>query len=364
VDADADGSDGAGGLQSALGDDGGLVEGILQSLQASVGTVIGGLDYLHKLDENKKARKNDEIKRNMEILASEKLLLEQKLTSDKENLTNENQDLADQLTFVKQQLSETQVLYTREQEVKKQLESYLEQVTVEKRETQTALNEQLEETSTMRNEILRLQVLLEKSKMVTDSLESKLLEAEEEVAQSTVRAEKAEATVKLLEQDKEDLVDQIAVLQEEKAATQEHEEDLFEQLESKTTDLEELQESYVIMSDRCNDAQDEICELREQIEDLMVRHTKAIRAAASTSPVPLTSASVAEMPTQQKVGGLSTNRSLDRMPTSSVGAAESETSRSAGNNAGESVSRSPRDDGDGYDDDFEVQEYEDEFEDA
>ena len=372
-----DASDDSGsGLDSALGSHRGLVEGILQSLQGGVGSVIGGLDYLHKLDENKKVRKNDEIKRHMEVLANEKLQLEQKLTSDKENLTNEKQDLADQLAFVKQQLAETQVLYTREHEVKGQLETYLQQVAAEKQESLTALNEHVEENSSMRNEILRLQVLLEKSKMVTDSLESKLAEAEGQSADFAAKAENADSTVKVLEQDKEDLVDQIAVLQEEKAATREHEEELFEQLESCSADLEELQQSYVIMSDRCNDAQDEICDLREQMEGLVMRHTKAIRnmaagssSSSNASPVPFTSSSVASLPTQQNTsGGLSTNRSLDRMPTTSgAGEVETQTSRSAGNNAAGGISRSPRDDGDGdgdgYDDDFEVQEYEDEFED-
>lgn len=53
---------------------------------------------------------------------------------------------------------------------------------------------------------------------------------------------------------------------EEVEAARTNEEHLFGQLSERTIDLEKLQESYVDMTDRCNDMQDEIEELREQLE--------------------------------------------------------------------------------------------------
>ena len=59
----------------------------------------------------------------MEGLANEKLVLEQKLANDKENMVNENQNLADQLERALLQLKETENLLSREQQVRSQVES-------------------------------------------------------------------------------------------------------------------------------------------------------------------------------------------------------------------------------------------------
>lgn len=56
------------------------------------------------------------------------------------------------------------------------------------------------------------------------------------------------------------------VLTEERDASRSNEEKLFEDLAERIIDLERLQESYVEMTDRCNDSQDEISDLREQIQ--------------------------------------------------------------------------------------------------
>lgn len=56
------------------------------------------------------------------------------------------------------------------------------------------------------------------------------------------------------------------VLGEERDAARTSEENLFAHLAERTQDLERLQESYVDMTDRCNDKQDEISELREQLQ--------------------------------------------------------------------------------------------------
>ena len=288
----------------------------------------------------------------MEILANDKLLLEQKLTNEKANLANENQNLAEQLASVTSQLKETESLYIKEQQVKNQLESYLESVNNEKSMMQASLQLNVEENTSMKTEILRLQALLEKHKLNSDTLENKLMESEAKVQEYVGICEENAIKTKLLEQDKEDLISQISVLVEEKEATQAHAQELFEQLENKTTDLELLQESYVIMSDRCNDAYDEISDLKEQLESVMM-HAKAQRRSDDNVGL-IGSASLNQLAT--KVSG----PALIIKPKSS----ENSTKYDISNTAITSRSVGDIDDPYGYDDDFETQEeYADEFED-
>ena len=80
-----------------------------------------------------------------------------------------------------------------------------------------------------------------------------------------VTRSEAKAFKELWDADRYDLACQIQVLTEELDAAQASEEALFEKLGERTLDLEILQESYVNMSDRCNDGNDEIADLRDQL---------------------------------------------------------------------------------------------------
>lgn len=68
-------------------------------------------------------------------------------------------------------------------------------------------------------------------------------------------------------------------------ASRASEEDLFSRLNERTNDLERLQESYVDIGDRCNDLQDEVAELREQVTALQAAlATRAKFASSVASP--------------------------------------------------------------------------------
>lgn len=310
----------------------------------------------------------------MEGLASEKLLLEQKLANDKQNMVNENQNLSDQLERALLQLKETEDLLSREQQVRAQVEKMLEVASSEKDDLISTLQTNSEENSTMKTEILKLQASVEKNNYLIDSLESKLGDAERVIAESNTKIEDMQRNQEILEHDKDDLINQISVLVEEKEATQSHEEELFEQLEAKTTDLELLQESYVVVSDRCNDGLDEICDLRDQVESLqrVIKDQKALIAHQSTS---LESYAVGNNPAKSMDGSPnivpSHSRSVDQLrPVSTVNhpddseTADTFTSRSADHGTRSGMSLNAAADTDTYDDDFENENvYEDEFED-
>mgnify|MGYP003386705454 CR=1 FL=1 len=248
----------------------------------------------------------------------------------------------------------------------------------------------------MKTDILKLQASVEKNNYLVDSLETKLMDAERINVENITKLEDVQENQQTLEHDKDDLINQISVLVEEKEATQGHEEELFEQLDTKTTDLELLQESYVVVSDRCNDGLDEICDLRDQVDSLqrIIKDQKSLITHQSTSLESYSSGNNNNNNNARSVDGGSSSgspsslpnhsRSVDQLrPVSTVNNpiettdTDTYTSRSADNGAGTSTSAdntSPRAPGaaaapgvaetDTYDDDFENENaYEDEFED-
>jgi len=75
----------------------------------------------------------------LEILAKEKIALEKLLESEKQSLTNDKQDLADQLKKCFNQLRETKSMFEREQEINNQLEKSRKQLESEKSSFQSSV---------------------------------------------------------------------------------------------------------------------------------------------------------------------------------------------------------------------------------
>ena len=104
--------------------------------------------------------------------------------------------------------------------------------------------------------------------MLIDSLKSQLAEDGRVIVEMSLQRNEAKVLEEVWDVDKDDFMCQISILTDERDAAQRSEEELYESLGDKAQDLEILQESYVVMTDRCNDANDEISDLREQLQIL------------------------------------------------------------------------------------------------
>ena len=138
----------------------------------------------------------------------------------------------------------------------------------EKQSLQIGLRDQLQQTSILKSELLKFQATHEKNRMLIDSLKSQLAEDGRVIVEMSLQRNEAKVLEEIWDVDKDDLLCQISILTDERDAAQRSEEELYESLGDKAQDLEILQESYVIMTDRCNDANDEISDLREQLQVL------------------------------------------------------------------------------------------------
>ena len=143
---------------------------------------------------------------------------------------------------------------------------------------QIGLRDQLQQTSILKSELLKFQATHEKNRMLIDSLKSQLAEDGRVIVEMSLQRNEAKVLEELWDVDKDDLLCQISILTDERDAAQRSEEELYESLGDKAQDLEILQESYVVMTDRCNDANDEISDLREQLQ--VLREALAERNAA------------------------------------------------------------------------------------
>lgn len=140
----------------------------------------------------------------------------------------------------------------------------------EKMNINVIMMEKNNENSELQRNILELQAnslkdhnLLEEMKLKFNSQEKLNEMLQEQLQQS-------ENTRLLVEQDKDELQSQLLIVTDERDSARVKEEELYEKLQESIADLERLQESYVDIADRCNDAQDEVCELRDKIESLKV----------------------------------------------------------------------------------------------
>jgi hypothetical protein len=88
------------------------------------------------------------------------------------------------------------------------------------------------------------------------------------------------------------LSNQIMILTEERDSARQQEEELYGILKEKINDLERLQESYVDMTDRCNDYQDTMADMREEMDSLkevmLTESRQFITASQSSTGLSLT----------------------------------------------------------------------------
>ena len=204
----------------------------------------------------------------MDGLADEKRQLEERLVQEKKMMISESLGLSEQLSVCQRKLSETEGLLCAEANMRQQMQELVQRTEQEKCELQEQLQTQLEENDALRTAHLAMQTKYQKDIVLLENYRKKIDEQDKQINHWQFECEKHEATFKAAESDKEELVNQVSVLTEERDSARNNEEGLFDTLRERENDLEKLQESYVDMTDRCNDYQDELSDLREKVESL------------------------------------------------------------------------------------------------
>ena len=169
----------------------------------------------------------------------------------------------------------------QEKALSTQLALERDQIEEERQSAQVGLQQQLDQSSALKSELLKFEATNEKNRILIESLRSQIAEDEKNAILLIAQRNEARILKDLWDSERDDFACQVSVLTEERDAAQSSEEELFERLSDRTLDLEILQESYVDMTDRCNDANDEISELREQLYAFQV--TMKERSAAFSS---------------------------------------------------------------------------------
>eukprot|EP01038_Epipyxis_sp_PR26KG_P007305 gene7305-9952_t len=256
---------------------------IIDFFFSSIEKMVESVGYLRKRDDANKLKKQDEVKRSFEQLAKEKLALEQLLAQEKQSIENDKQDLADQVKKLYNQLRETKSLFEREQELNNQLENERKQLENEKNALLLNNKEKEEEITHLKTTVLKLQANYEKNNNFVESIQTKCAEQDKQINELKLYLDEYDIKKSQFEHEKEELLSQLSILTEERDASRANEEQLFETLTERTNDLERLQESYVDIADRCNDAQDEVSELRDQLQAYQEAITNRAAMIGNTS---------------------------------------------------------------------------------
>ncbi|CAB1110575.1 unnamed protein product [Ectocarpus sp. CCAP 1310/34] len=140
-----------------------------------------------------------------------------------------------------------------------------------------------EENLRLQEQVLRLRADVGRERVENASLAKGLAQAETRVEEEKARLRELEDLKRHLDSETEDLQNQVEVLTEERDVARSHEEELFAKLTERTEDLEALQESYVSLTDRWNDFQDEHDEVLEQLESFRATFKLANNSSSSSS---------------------------------------------------------------------------------
>lgn len=232
-------------------------------------------DYIAKIEELAATRRQEQAMKKMESIVDEKIALEQALLDEKLALNSEKSSLEEQLKAALEQLREMEKVMVREKSHRVQLESVRNSLDEEKKSLLVDLQEHSDAMSECQTQLLKLQAQAERDNKLIEILRKKNEDDHKEVENlnAELKSSKDEQTSMLA--DREDLMNQVEVLTEERDDARRNEEELFDTLGERTNDLEKLQESYVNMTDRCNDYQDDICDLQENISSLKTLVTHA-----------------------------------------------------------------------------------------
>lgn len=241
---------------------------LLDILHSSIKIVCSSNDYIGKMDELQTLKKQEEVKQRLEGLAKEKMLLEQTLVNEKIALNSEKKGLEEQLKESLQKLKDTEELLLSERNERIRQESIKETVERDMYNLQKNLQEQVDENISLKSELQQSRETISRISLVLDNRNKRVEEYDTKISELLGTIEEYHTKCADWEHDREDLTNQIVVLVEERDISRGMEEQHFANLEEKTNDLEKLQESYVDMTDRCNNYQDELCELREQLDNL------------------------------------------------------------------------------------------------
>jgi myosin heavy subunit len=238
----------------------------LSSLTLTSTWIVSALDHLVTCREHARKLQEESLKRMMEGLADEKKALEERLRNEKDAIISESLGLAEQLKDTQKKLQETKELLEQELRFRAQLQDLVTRLEAEKRQSQDTVQNQYEEIDRLKSDLGVVQSAAQKDSVLLDNLRRQSLDQEAQLSRLQTQLEEALEEKRAWEEEREELVGQISILTEERDVARGNEENLFEQLRDKTMDLDKLQESYVDMSDRCNDYRDEISELRERFD--------------------------------------------------------------------------------------------------
>lgn len=260
---------------------------IFETLRSVTVLIIAAISYMASLDDTRKLRKQEEFKKQMDRLANEKIALEVRLSDEKKSSYTEKEGLAEELRMTLQQLGKLQTMYDCEHMTKIQLEDDISQIEIEKMSLHTTLQEQLDGSALLKTDLLKLQASHERNRLLIDTLKAQKMDEEGLMNELTLQRNEAKFFKQQWDTERYDFSSQIIVLTEEKDSARNNEENLFEQLSERTIDLEILQESYVDMTDRCNDAYDEIADLKEKLQEYQVvfKGRNSVLKTSSTLPM-------------------------------------------------------------------------------
>mmetsp|Transcript_16445 Transcript_16445/g.15767 ORF Transcript_16445/g.15767 Transcript_16445/m.15767 type:complete len:589 (+) Transcript_16445:2-1768(+) len=265
---------------------------IFETLQSMTALIIAAIAYMASLDDTRKLRKQEEFKKEMDRLANEKKALEVRLSDEKKSSCTEKEGLAEELRGTLQQLGKLQTMYECEHMTKIQLEDEISQIEKEKISLHSTLQEQLDGSALLKTNLLTFKASHERNRLLIDTLKAQKMDEEGLMNELTLQRNEAKFFKQQWDTERYDFSSQIIVLTEEKDSARNNEENLFEQLSERTIDLEILQESYVDMTDRCNDAYDEIADLKEKLQEYQVVY-KERNSVSKTSYTPPPSESYA-----------------------------------------------------------------------
>ncbi len=142
----------------------------------------------------------------IEGLAIEKQALEKMLQQEKQTMTTEKENLADQLRTALSQLHETQQLLSKEEAMKTQLESEMLVLDGEKQEILRNYNNRVDDVVQLKNDILNLQANHEKDKVLIESLESMNKEQEKVIVCMNIAIEEELSKQVIWESEKEEFI--------------------------------------------------------------------------------------------------------------------------------------------------------------